>query len=129
MCASKMASGEDEVTTTEMDEMETESFKKGKQKAFAWKYFGFETNGNDLSLCVDLPKRRLCPSHTAVAAKDSNTSNLYSYLKSKHPEEYALACQASKKKVKNFRTEEPAVLKFTPLESLPPSRSHWDKHC
>ena len=39
-----------------------------------------------------------CARHTTVAVKDLNTSNLCSHLKSKHPEEYALVCQASKKK-------------------------------
>jgi len=95
------------------------SFKK-ESKALVWKYFGFETDGNGRPLCVDLPKCHLCPSRTTVTAKDSNISNLYSHLKSKHLEEYALACQASKKKGKSFRTEEPAVPKLTLLDS-------WDK--
>jgi len=90
-----MASGEDEVTTTEMDETETKSdvlVLKRKAKAFVWKYFGFKRDGNGCPLCVDLLKYHLCPSHTMVAAKDSNTSNLCSHLKSKYLEEYALAC-------------------------------------
>ena len=95
---------EDEVDTTERDDRETDSdvvlVSKRKAKAFVWMYFGFETDGNGHPLCVDLPKCCLCPNHTTVTAKDSNTSNLYSHLKTKHPEEYALACQASKKKGK-----------------------------
>ena len=54
---------------------------KRKTKVFVWKYFGFEADRNGRPLCVDLPKCRLCPNHTTVAAKDSNTSNLYSHLK------------------------------------------------
>ena len=121
-----MASGDEEVEvdTTERDDEETNSdavlVSKRKAKAFVWKYFGFETDGNGRLLCVDLPKCRLCPNHTTVAAKDSNTSNLYSHLKTKHPEEYALACQASKKKSKSFSTEEAAAPKLTLLDS-------WDK--
>jgi len=70
----KMASKEDEVT---IDKTETNSdflVPKRKTKAFVWKYFGFETDGNGGPLCVDLPKCRLCPSHTTVTAKDSNTA-------------------------------------------------------
>ena len=121
-----MASDDEEVEvdTTERDNEETDSdavlVSKRKAKAFVWKYFGFETDGNGRPLCVDLPKCRLCPNHTTVAAKDSNTSNLYSHLKTKHPEEYALACQASKKKSKSFSTEEAAAPKLTLLDS-------WDK--
>jgi len=50
-----------------------------------------ETDGNGCPLYVDLPKCRLFPSHTTVAAKDLNALNLYSHLKSKHPKEYTLA--------------------------------------
>ena len=59
---------------------------KTKTKPFIWKYFGFETDTNDRPRCVNSPKCRLC--NVTVATKDFNTSNLYSHLKSKHPDEY-----------------------------------------
>jgi len=80
------------------------------------KYFGFEADRNGRPLCVDLPKCHLCPNHTTVAAKDSNTSNLYSHLKTKHPWEYDLACQACKKRKSDSSTEK-AVPTFTLFHS------------
>jgi len=89
--AKKVSSEDEENTVTErddtkieMDEVETESdhlVSKRKIKVFVWNYFGFETDGNSHPICVDLPKCRLCQGHTTVAAKDPNTSNLYSHLK------------------------------------------------
>ena len=70
-----------------------------KTKAFVWKYFGFETDGNGRPLHVDSPKCRLC--QATVAAKDSNTSNLYSHLRNKHPNEYLLAQHSSNSKAKS----------------------------
>ena len=61
------------------------------QRSFVWKYFGFETDRNGHPLRVDTPKYRLC--QATVAAKDSNTSNLYSHLQNKHPEEFVIAHQ------------------------------------
>ena len=52
---------------------------KEKITSFVWKYFGFETDRNGHPLCIDAPKCRLC--QATVAAKDSNTSNLYSLTK------------------------------------------------
>ena len=72
---------------------------KKKTTSFVWKYFGFETDRNGRPLRVDAPKCRLC--QATVAAKDSNTSNLYSHLRNKHPEEFVIAQRASSSKKKN----------------------------
>ena len=45
-----------------------------------------------------MPKCRLC--QATVAAKDSNTSNLHSHLRSTHPEEFLLVQHASNKSAK-----------------------------
>jgi len=50
-----MASGEDEVTIDETEADSDVSFSKRKTKAFVWKYFGFEMDGNGRPLCVNLP--------------------------------------------------------------------------
>ena len=71
---------------------------KKKTTSFVWKYFGFETGRNGRPLRVDAPKCRLC--QATVAAKDSNTSNLYSHLRNKHPEEFVIAQRASSSKKK-----------------------------
>ena len=68
---------------------------KKKTKSFVWNYFGFESDGNGRPRCINSPKCRLC--RATIAAKDSNTTNLYSHLKSKHPEEFLLAQRASNK--------------------------------
>lgn len=56
-----------------------------KKKAFSpeWAYFGFKPDTNDESK----PICRLCG--RLVLAKASNTSNLFSHLKNKHPRQYA----------------------------------------
>ena len=59
---------------------------KPNAKAFVWKYFGFERNEKGKPRSKDHPKCRLC--RLEIAAKDGNTSNLYSHLRNKHPEEY-----------------------------------------
>ena len=68
---------------------------KKKTKSFVWNYFGFESDGNGRPRCINSPKCHLC--RATIAAKDSNTTNLYSHLKSKHPEEFLLAQRASNK--------------------------------
>ena len=74
---------------------------KKKTKAFVWKYFGFETDSNGRPRDVDMPKCRLC--QAIVAAKDSNTSNLYSHLRSTHPEELLLVQRTSNKSYKQAK--------------------------
>jgi len=56
---------------------DTELISKWNAKAFIWKYFGFEPNekGN--------PQSNTTQNSAFVAAKDGNTSNLYSHLKNK----------------------------------------------
>ena len=84
----------------EIEENDTASsdtlISKKKTKAFVWKYFGFETGR---PLRVDSPKCRLC--QATVAAKDSNTSNLHSHLRNKHPNEYLIAQRSSNSKAKS----------------------------
>ena len=82
--------GDDRVEDCEIDVLVS----KKKTKSFVWNYFEFETDCNGRPHCINSPKCRLC--QATIAAKDSNTSNLYSHLKSKHPEEYLLAQHASK---------------------------------
>jgi len=48
---------------------------KIKTKGFVWKYFRFELDSNGCIHCVNLPK--CCLNQGTVAAKDPNTSNLY----------------------------------------------------
>ena len=62
---------------------------KKKTTSFMWKYFGFEMDRNGRPLHVDVLKCRLC--QTTIAVKDSNTSNLYSHLQNKHPEEFVIS--------------------------------------
>ena len=93
---------------------------KKKTKAFVWKYFGFETDANGSPLRVDSPKCRLC--QATVAAKDSNTSNLYSHLRNKHPQEFLIAQRASSSKTKSsHRSAQASILdswsKQRPLSS------------
>ena len=64
---------------------------KQNTKAFIWKHFGFSTDGNGRPR--GNPKCRLCG--TEVLAKDSNTSNLYSHLRYKHPEEHSIVQAAT----------------------------------
>ena len=57
---------------------------KEKTKALVWKYFGFEAKDDGHPYSLDTPT-------CSVGVKDANTTNLYSHLKIKHPEEFALA--------------------------------------
>ena len=66
--------------------MENELVTKQNTKSHIWKYFGFEPDESGKPRSKDHPKCRLCK--TEIAAKDGNTSNLFSHLKNKHPEEY-----------------------------------------
>ena len=64
---------------------------KRNTKEIIWKYFGFLTDGNGRP--CGHPKCRLC--RTEVLAKDSSTSNLYSHLCYKHPEEHSIVQAAT----------------------------------
>jgi len=65
---------------------------KQNTKAFIWKYFDFELNEKGNLQSKDQPKCQLC--RLEIAAKDGNTTNLYSHLKNKHPEEYDIVQRA-----------------------------------
>ena len=66
---------------------------KRNTKAFIWRYFGFEPNETGNPQSKDHPKCRLC--RVEIATKDGNTSNLYSHLKNKHPEQYNIVQRAT----------------------------------
>ena len=88
----------DEATTAEAAERGEESEKlvaKQNTSTLMWKHFGFEADesGKPRQLCC--PQCRIC--HQEVAAKDGNTSNLYSHLKNKHPELYTEVCKSKAK--------------------------------
>ena len=95
--ASEVGCSEDFVADS--DEQGDTLVSKKKTKAFVWKYFGFETDSN--SHLRDIDKCRLC--QAIVAAKDSNTLNLYSHLRSTHPEEFLLVQRTSNKSSKQAK--------------------------
>ena len=105
----------------EYDELDSNMLvSKKKTTSFIWKYFRFETDRNGRPLRVDAPKYRLC--QATVAAKDSNTFNLYSHLQNKHPEEFVIVQWASSSKKKNHhRSNQTSLLdswsKQQPLSS------------
>ena len=76
---------------------------KENTKALVWKYFGFQADENNQLCLIKVPKCRLC--HHTVAAKDSNTTNLHSHLKYKHPEEYSLVQRATEKGQKKEKAD------------------------
>ena len=57
-----------------------------KTIAPVWKHFGFEADEKGKPRSPDHSKCRVCQQE--VAAKDGNTSNLYSHLKNRHPDLY-----------------------------------------
>ena len=69
--------GEDET------EPEVELVAKRKTITPVWKHFGFEADEEDKPQSPDRPICCVC--QQGVAAKDGNTSNLYSHLKDRHP--------------------------------------------
>ena len=71
---------------------------KKKTKAFVWR---FETDSNGLSCSVNTPKCLLY--QATVAAKDSDTSNLYSHLRSTLPEKLLQVQCASNKSSKQAK--------------------------
>ena len=70
------------------DEIEPEIELVAKQKTIApvWKHFRFKADEKGKPRSPDCPKCRVCQQE--VAAKDGNTSNLYSHLKNRHPDLY-----------------------------------------
>ena len=89
-------------------------FSKQNTKVFIWKHFGFSTDGSGRP-CGN-PKCRLC--RTEVLEKNSNMSNLHSYLLYKHPEEHSIVQAATGtkgKKPNDDRVKQPS------LETM------WDK--
>ena len=93
---------------------------KRNTKTFIWKYFGFEPNKKGNLRSKNHPKCRLC--QLEIAAKDRNTSNLYSHLKNKHSEEYDIvqkvAANTSRKRQSN-KAQQP--LQQSSLDAI------WDK--
>ena len=72
--------GEDET------ELEIELVAKRKTIAPVWKHFGFEADEKGKPQSPDRPNCRVYQQE--VAAKDGNTSNLYSHLKNRYPDLY-----------------------------------------
>ena len=70
------------------DETKPEIQLVAKQKTIApvWKHFGFEADEKGKPQSPDRSKCHVC--QQKVAAKDGNTSNLYSHLKNRHPDLY-----------------------------------------
>ena len=68
---------------------------KKNTKALVCKYSSFKADENGRPCSTETPKCRLC--YQTIATKDSNTANLHSHLKYKHPEEYSLVQCASEK--------------------------------
>ena len=67
------------------DETEPEVELVAKQKTITpvWKHFGFKADEEDKPQSPDHPICCVCQQE--AAAKDGNTSNLYSHLKDRHP--------------------------------------------
>ena len=114
----ELEEGDDESdeNTTENSSSDFELVSKKNTKALVWKYFGFEVDTNSQPLSMEAPKCRLC--YNTVAAKDSNTTNLHSHLKHKHPEEYSLVQCASEKGRKKEKAPDP---------NQPSLTATWDK--
>ena len=72
--------GEDET------EPEIKLVAKRKTITLVWKHFGFKADKKGKPRLPDRPKCCVCQQE--VAAKDGNTSNLFSYLKNCHPDLY-----------------------------------------
>ncbi len=66
--------------------METGLVSKRKTVAPVWVHFGFQADAKVQLQDPDHLKCRMCD--VVVGAKDGNTSNLYSHLKTRHPEVY-----------------------------------------
>ena len=89
--------GEDET------EPQVELVAKRKTIASVWKHFGFEADEKGQPQSPDRPKCCMCPQE--VAAKDGNTSNLYSHFKNRHPDRYL---QVEKKRPSTGKHDHPA---------------------
>ena len=60
-------------------------------KSPVWRYFAFEAVANRKPKDIDKPKCKLCQEE--VTARFENTSNLYTYVKNKHPSIYTNLAQ------------------------------------
>ena len=101
---------------------------KRNTKAFVWKYFGFEPNEKGIPRSKDHSKCRLCG--LQIAAKDGNTSNLYSHLKNKHPEEHDTVQRAATKttwKRQGDKTQQPSLEATWDKTKLLSTSSHEHK--
>lgn len=63
--------------------MATGLMEKKNTKSPVWRYFAFEADANGKPKDIDKPKCKLC--YEEVTAHFGNTSNLYMYIKNKHP--------------------------------------------
>ena len=77
---------EDSLSGSLNDSASSDLVSKRNTKVFIWKYFRFEPNETGNPRSKDHPKCHLCC--VEITMKDGNTSNLYSHLKNKHPEQY-----------------------------------------
>ena len=79
------------LTPVEANPPATDLVSKKNTKAFIWKYFGFipDENGQPTG------NPRCCLCELEVLAKDSNTSNLYSHLRHKHPDTHSVVQAAT----------------------------------
>ena len=66
-----------------------------KSSAPVWNHFGFEADESGKPRWLCRLRCRVC--RQEVAAKDGNTSNVYSQLKTRHPELYADVCNGKLK--------------------------------
>ena len=99
---------------------------KPRSTSIVWKYFGFEADERGKPLKTDRPICRLC--QTEVSAKDGNTTNLYSHLKSKHGEEY-LQIQKERLNVckPNRPSSQPSLSEMWKKTQMIPSNSREHK--
>ena len=92
---------------------------KRNTKVFIWKYFGFEPNETGNPLSKNHPKCHLC--HVEIAMKYGNTSNLYSHLKNKHPEQYDIIQRAATNTNRKRQSDKTEKTQQPSLEAT------WDK--
>ena len=84
------------LTPAEANPPATDLVSEKNTKAFIWKYFGFIPDEN--GQLTRNSRCHLC--ELEVLAKDSNTSNLYSHLRHKHPDTHSVVQTATETKGK-----------------------------
>ena len=91
-------------------------------------YFGFELNEKGIPRSKDHPKCSLCG--LEIAAKDGNTSNLYSHMKNKHLEEHDTVQRAATKSIgkrQGDKTQQPSLEATWDKTKLLSTSSHEHK--